>query len=291
MPRLSVVGGGRVGRTLARLWATAGCFEIADVVCTHTANAEQAVRFIGQGRPRAGLDGLQPADLWLISVPDDRLAQVADELATYTTVREGDVACHCSGALGAAVLGPLGAHGAALASLHPMHSFADPSVSLTAFAGTWCALEGVPQALQRLRPAVERIGGRCVEIASDAKLLYHAGGVLAANYLVALLDQAAALVSAAGIPRDDALALLEPLVRGTVDNLFRDGSSAALTGPVARGDAALVATQMAAVAAHDATAGAIYRELGNAALAIASRQGKLTDEQLAALADALAAAK
>ncbi|HEY5790893.1 MAG TPA: Rossmann-like and DUF2520 domain-containing protein, partial [Gammaproteobacteria bacterium] len=208
--RLSVVGAGRLGRTLARLWADAGHFRIAAVACRTPVAAAAAAAFIGQGAACDRLQGLEPADAWLLGVPDDRLAGVAADLAASGAVRPGCVAWHCSGAHDAGLLAPLRDAGAHVASAHPMHSFADPAASLASFRGSWCALEGEPAALAVVRPAFSVLGARCVELDPRHKLLYHAAGVLAANGLVALLGRAGELLRAAGIPATDALPLLEP---------------------------------------------------------------------------------
>jgi predicted short-subunit dehydrogenase-like oxidoreductase (DUF2520 family) len=285
-PRLTLVGAGRLGRTLARLWAEHGVFAIGDVVTRSPASAAAAVRFIGQGRPVAGGD-VTLGDVVLLALPDDRIGAAAAALATHARLLPDAIAFHCSGALDAGLLAPLRAAGAAVASVHPLHSFADPAASLASFAGTFCAIEGDAPAVARLEPAFAAIGGRPVRIAAAAKLLYHAGGVFAANYVIALLASATRLVEAAGVPAAEARALLAPLLRGAVENGLALGPEAALTGPIARGDSALVERQARAVAQHAADLGALYRALGQATLALARERGELDPAQLAALAAAL----
>jgi predicted short-subunit dehydrogenase-like oxidoreductase (DUF2520 family) len=286
-PRLTLLGAGRLGRTLARLWAERGVFTLGDVVTRTPASAAAAVRFIGQGRPRAGSGGATLGDVVLLALPDDRIGATVAALATDARLPPGAVAFHCSGALDAELLAPLRVAGAAVASVHPMHSFADPAASLASFAGTFCAIEGDAPAVARLEPAFTAIGGRTVRIAAAAKLLYHAGGVFAANYVIALFAGATRLVEAAGVPAAEARALLAPLLRGAVENGLALGPEAALTGPIARGDSDLVGRQAQAVAQHDADLGALYRALGQATLALARDRGELDPAQLAALAAAL----
>lgn len=289
--RLTLLGAGRLGRTLARLWVERGVFTIGDVVTRSPESAAAAVRFIGQGRPAASSGDVTLGDVVLLALPDDRIGATAAALATHARLPPDAVAFHCSGALDAGLLAPLRAAGAAVASVHPMHSFADPAASLTSFAGTFCAVEGDAPAVARLEPAFAAIGGRPVRIAAAAKLLYHAGGVFAANYVIALLASATRLVEAAGVPAAEARALLAPLLRGAVENGLALGPEAALTGPIARGDSALVGRQAQAVAQHDADLGALYRALGRATLALARDRGELDPAQLAALAAALDPAK
>jgi predicted short-subunit dehydrogenase-like oxidoreductase (DUF2520 family) len=66
---------------------------------------------------------------------------------------------------------------------------------------------------------------------------------------------------------------------------------AALTGPIARGDAATVARHLAALASDPALneIAAVYRLLGRRALALARAQGRADAAALAAIAALLAA--
>jgi predicted short-subunit dehydrogenase-like oxidoreductase (DUF2520 family) len=82
---------------------------------------------------------------------------------------------------------------------------------------------------------------------------------------------------------------MEPLVRETIDNVFRLGTGRALTGPVARGDAAVVTEQLTALLSMAPEVAAAYRALGVIALDLARRstQGGAKEEALAAVAEAL----
>lgn len=288
-PVLTVIGAGRLGRVLARLWADRGVFAIGDLVTRDAATAAGAARFVGAGRPRVPGEALAPADVALVSVPDDRLGEAAAWLAGQGALRPGALAFHCSGAHAADLLAPLRDAGAAVASAHPVHSFADPARSLAAFAGSACALEGDDAALDRLEPAFAAIGGRPLRIRGDAKLLYHAGAVFASNYVTVLTDTALRLLHAAGLDDRQGRELLGPLLRGAVDSALALGPGAALTGPVVRGDAALVARQAEAVADHDIETGALYRALADAAAHLAAGAGRLDPERAGALRAALAA--
>ena len=69
------------------------------------------------------------------------------------------------------------------------------------------------------------------------------------------------------------MALMEPLVRETIDNVFRLGTRDALTGPVARGDAGVVRRQLLALEQSDLRAADAYRALGLIAAEIARARG------------------
>jgi predicted short-subunit dehydrogenase-like oxidoreductase (DUF2520 family) len=181
---------------------------------------------------------------------------------------------HCSGALSSEELAPAVERGAHVASVHPLKSFAEPRDAVRNFADTWCAAEGDGAALAVLRPAFERIGARVAEIDPRSKPVYHAASVMVSNCLVALMETGLRCYEKAGIPRETARTMMEPLVRETADNVFRLGTVKALTGPIARGDDAVVAQQLAALTQWDARIAAIYRELGAIAVQLSRNQGE-----------------
>ena len=76
------------------------------------------------------------------------------------------------------------------------------------------------------REVAERLGLRAFDLADDRRATYHAGAVMASNFLVTLYRAASAALVAAGAPPE----ALVPLMRRTIDNGFD------LTGPIARGD-------------------------------------------------------
>lgn len=271
-PTLNLVGAGRVGRTLGRLWRQDGVLQIQDVLTTSAASTQAAVDFIGAGRAVPALDQMRPADLWLLAVPDRQIAASAQALAALG--RPAALAFHASGALPAAELAALQSVGWHCASAHCLLSFADPARVLAQFGGTVCALEGAPAATTRLQPLFSAIGARCFALSSEHKLLYHAAAVWATNFLPVLQAQADTLWQHSGLPAELLPGLRARLLHHAVDNLLALGPAGALTGPAARGDTALVQRQGQALSALDADAGAAYAALSALAARLA-RDGRL----------------
>lgn len=276
VPYLNIIGGGKLGQTLGRLWATHSCFQIAQVLCTTLSSAQQAANFIGTGKAVHQWEKLGAADFWLIATPDGAIASSAIKLARSGLIRRGDIVFHCSGALPASALHPLEDCGAHTASIHPVHSFANPTASLNSFGGTSCAYEGNPLALKQLLPAFEQLGAHPLAIDGDRKSLYHAGSVIACNYLVPLLDASLQCLQSAGLSRHDAAKLLTPLVHSTADNVLQTSASQALTGPIARGDQGTIEKQLQALAEQLPGLQPLYKTLGLAALKIAEQQDSTT---------------
>jgi predicted short-subunit dehydrogenase-like oxidoreductase (DUF2520 family) len=291
---LSCIGGGRLGSTLCRLFAEQQTLDIAigQLLNRHLESASHAVRFIGQGEAVATMNQLKPADLWLIATPDDKIETVSRALAETMLLRPGDMVFHCSGSLNSEVLSlpqdqsQSAAEKACLrASVHPIHSFADPAKSVSSFAGSSCAVEGEAAASDYVTRLFSAIGGNCFALRSDKKTLYHAATVMACNNLVALLASSKQMLAAADIAADQQDAILNPLIRQTVDNyLYHSDARAVLTGPISRGDSDTVAAHLRAIADSDQTQAAswqsVYAALGEVAVEIARQQAYASEDKL-----------
>jgi predicted short-subunit dehydrogenase-like oxidoreductase (DUF2520 family) len=284
---LNIIGSGRVGRACGRLWARAGAFEIQDVLTRSRESAAQAVKFIGAGHAVGHLDEMRGADVWMIATRDDAIVPSCATLAASGKITPDDIVFHVSGATPSSDLAAAREQGARVASVHPIKTFTDAEAAVQSFPGTFCAAEGDAEALRVLKPAFDKIGAKVFDIASESKPVYHAGGVFACNYLVALIEAALRAHEKAGIPRAASLTALEPMVRETVDAIFDKGPAKALTGPISRGDAATVRRQLALVRSWDREMGELYRELGMLALALAESDGRIEGGRVAELRGAL----
>lgn len=285
---LNIVGCGRTGRTLARLFQDAKVFRVKNVLTRSLESAREATQFIGAGTPLSAMHEFEPAPVWMIATPDAAIGTVAKQLVRCNWIRQGDVVFHLSGALSSKELADCQLVGASVASVHPVQNFTDPEVSVGQFAGTWCALEGDSAATRLLRQAVEAIGGQLIAIAPHQKTLYHAGAVMACNYLVALLDVSLDILRTAGVSREQGAALLTPILRATVDNVLAQGVENAMTGPISRGDVEIVARHIAELERLGPESVSVYRELGRATLAVAERREELSGEKINEIRDLLA---
>jgi predicted short-subunit dehydrogenase-like oxidoreductase (DUF2520 family) len=284
---LNIIGAGRVGRACARLWAKAGVFEIQDALTRSLESASAAIRFIGAGRAVGALEEMRAADVWMIATQDDAIAATCRELAGAGKLAPDDVVFHVSGATPSADLRPAQERGALIASVHPIKTFRDATSAVETFPGTYCSAEGDAEALRVLGSAFERIGATLFNIAPELKSIYHAGGVLACNYLAALIEGALRCHEKAGIPRAASLKALEPMVRETVDAIFEQGPARALTGPISRGDVATIHHQLAMIDRWDAEMGGLYRSLGLQTVALAESDGRLDSVRATELRRAL----
>jgi predicted short-subunit dehydrogenase-like oxidoreductase (DUF2520 family) len=245
MLRVGVVGVGRVGSTLAVALRRAG-HEVVAV----SAVSDTSVRRVRRSLPGVAIkpapEVVAAADLVLLTVPDDVLPGLVAGLAATGAALEGRLVAHASGRHGLAVLEPAVRAGALPLALHPVMTFTGRPDDLDRLAGISFGVTA-PDSLRLAAEAlVVEMGGEPVFIAEQHRGLYHAALAGAANHLVTLVVQAADLLREAGV--GEPARMLRPLLQAALDNAL-DLGDAALTGPVARGDADTVAGHIGALRA------------------------------------------
>jgi predicted short-subunit dehydrogenase-like oxidoreductase (DUF2520 family) len=124
-------------------------------------------------------------------------------------------------------------------------------------------------------------------IQPGGKVRYHAAAAIISNYTTVLARAASGLLASIGSDDDGALEALLPLLRGTVDNLGTVGLPGALTGPIARGDAATVTAHLADLRAHLPALVEAYVALGRLAVGLALEKGPIDDAAAARLREVL----
>ncbi|MFE6702054.1 Rossmann-like and DUF2520 domain-containing protein [Streptomyces sp. NPDC057718] len=282
---VGVVGAGRVGPALAASLQLAGHRPVA-VSGVSDASRRRAAALLPDVPVVEPAEVLARAELVLLTVPDDVLPTLVEGLVETGAVRPGQLLVHTSGRYGARVLEPALRAGALPIALHPAMTFTGTAVDVQRLAG--CSF-GVT-APEELRLAAEALviemGGEPEWIAEESRPLYHAALALGANHLVTLVAQSMELLTKAGVAAPDRM--LGPLLGAALDNALRSGD-AALTGPVARGDAGTVAAHVGELRAHapQAVAGylAMARATADRALAHGLLKAELAEDLLVVLAD------
>lgn len=276
---ISIVGAGRVGRTLAHRLRNLG-WRIGAVVTQSHKTSNAAVRAIGGGIPHANLrPEVLDADIILICTPDGALATAAKALAKFSASNfRGKVILHTSGALDRSVLAPLARRGASTGSLHPMQTFTGRGAPR--LEGVIFAVEGDRAAHSAAQKIARSLGGVPVTIHGASKPAYHAAGALVAGHGLALAEAATLTLTRLGFSRRRALEALLPLIRQMLDNYERLGPHAAWTGPVSRGDYATVAKHAAALRAYPREFKESYAALALLAARVLSKHPAATRKKI-----------
>ena len=238
--KVGVVGAGRVGAVLGAALRSAG-HQVVAVSGVSDASRRRAAELL-PGIPVLPVEEVvAQAELVLLAVPDDALADLVAGLSATRAWQAGQLVVHTSGRHGLDVFEPaLPFHVLGLA-VHPAMTFTGTAMDITRLADC-CFGVTAPEPLRPVAEAlVLEVGGEPVWIEERHRGLYHAALAHGANHLVTLIAQAMEALGAAGVA--DPHRMLEPLVSAALDNSLRAGD-AALTGPVARGDVGTVAEHL-----------------------------------------------
>ncbi|TDC77114.1 Rossmann-like and DUF2520 domain-containing protein [Streptomyces hainanensis] len=282
--RVGVVGSGRVGPVLAAALTLAGHRPVA-ASGVSDASRRRAEELL-PGVPLVAPDEvLARADLVLLTVPDDALPGLVAGLVETGAVRPGQLIAHCSGRYGTAVLDPALRAGALPLALHPVMTFTGTPVDVQRLAGCSFGVTAPAELRLAAEALVIEMGGEPEWIEEKDRPLYHAALALGANHLVTLVAQSLELLRLAGVSAPDRM--LGPLLGAALDNALRSGD-AALTGPVARGDAGTVAAHLAELRAHAPHALAGYLAMARTTADRALDHGLLKPELAEALLGVLA---
>jgi predicted short-subunit dehydrogenase-like oxidoreductase (DUF2520 family) len=167
-------------------------------------------------------------------------------------------------------------------------TFTGTSIDLPRLADCCFGVTAPGPVLPVAQALVVEMGAEPVVVPEEARPLYHAALAHGSNHLVTLVAQAAQLLAATGVERPDRV--LGPLLHAALDNALRTGDEA-LTGPVARGDAATVARHLTSIAEAAPSSPDVletYRVLARATAERALATGRLRADQAESLLDALA---
>lgn len=286
MLRLNLIGAGQVGKTLAYLFTQHANFTIGCVLNRTLASAQNACDFFKAGCAIQSYEELTPADCYLITVPDDHIADCTEKLVAAHILAPQNLVIHTSGFLPSNILSAATSQGALIASVHPVKSFANVVRSVETFKGTFCAVEGDVEACRLLTSWLEKIGAVTFPINASEKTIYHSAFILASNYLVVLYELGLQALKKSGVPDEISNPMLASLMSHTVEQSRSLGPTKALTGPIRRGDAFVVEAELKALLQWDSEVGNLYRDLGKIALQLAKRKG-LAEEKAEKMAQVL----
>lgn len=257
--KVGIVSAGRVGTALGVALERA---EHVVVACSaiSVASRRLAERRLPDTEILPVPDVADRAELLLLTVPDSELPGLVRGLAATGAVRRGTIVVHTSGANGVAILAPLADLGCVPLAIHPAMTFTGADEDIARLSDSCFGVTAADEIGYAIAQSlVLEIGGEPFGVREDARTLYHAALAHASNHLVTVvadaLDALRAAVSGQELlgqelvgdaPGGLAERIVGPLARAALENTLQRGQ-AALTGPVARGDAAAVAGHLAAL--------------------------------------------
>jgi predicted short-subunit dehydrogenase-like oxidoreductase (DUF2520 family) len=275
MLKIGFIGAGTVGTALAFRLRLKD-YTIAAVASRSYSSALRLVEAIGSGDIYKTPQGVADhADFIFVTTPDDAIAAVINQ----TRWHRGQYVVHCSGADSLDILEPARIVGARVGSFHPLQTFASIQNAIDNLPGSTFALEADGDLLDILKDMATALEGRWIKLNAGDKAAYHTAAVMSCNYLVTLVKLATDLWDSFGIPRDQAIQALLPLLKGAIHNIENVGIPNALTGPIARGDIGTVEIHLNTLQQTAPTMITAYCELGLQTLPIALAKGKINEPQ------------
>jgi len=266
--RIVIIGAGKVGQSLNQLLS----------------QQQYNTTLVGRGI-EAHTSDISEAQLILITTNDSAIERVCQTISAY--LKKGTVVSHCSGALSSRVLESAQQRGCFIASSHPLNTFPSLAAALKTFSNTqhntYLYCEGDNQALRCINSVFSSSGFHIANIESNAKTAYHTACVFACNYLTVLMDTSLKVAELEGIDKTIFLHAIQPLVHATLNNINQHGTTASLSGPIARGDSQTVEQHLHFLSQKDQSIKHTYLALAQHALGLANAQGELSKQTLSQL--------
>jgi predicted short-subunit dehydrogenase-like oxidoreductase (DUF2520 family) len=269
--KVGIISAGRVGTALGVALERADHVVVACSAISRP-SLQRAQRRLPDTPVLPPPDVASSAELLLLAVTDSELAGLVSGLAATSAVRPGTIVAHTSGANGISVLAPLTQQGCIPLAIHPAMTFTGSDEDIARLADTCFGVTAADEVGYAIgQSLVLEMGGEPFYVREEARVLYHAALAHASNHLVTVLSDALEALRAAlrgdellgqqpvdNQPGGIAERIIGPLARAALENTLQRGQ-AALTGPVARGDAAAVAGHLRALEEADPELAQAYR--------------------------------
>ena len=181
-PNTFIVGAGPVATALA------GALRLGGVpVLGLWARRPQAARAAGAVSGVASYSSAPPdllleADVIILAVRDQAIADVASVLVKTGLVTRQHIMLHCSGALSSAeAFSGVRDHIGGIGALHPLRAIADARAAMRELSGTVFGVEGDARGEAEALNLVRAMGGRALALSGDHMVVYHAAAAIASN--------------------------------------------------------------------------------------------------------------
>jgi predicted short-subunit dehydrogenase-like oxidoreductase (DUF2520 family) len=277
--RIGFIGAGRLATALAWALARRG----AQVVAVSSAGGRSAQRL---AEPITGCQALASAqqvvdasDLVLVAVPDDAIAPTVAQLRWRT----GRAVVHCSAATEVEALRAAAEQGADIGGFHPLQAFGDPEAAIHSLPGCTIAIEAEGPLRTTLEALAALLECPTIRLPPGSRPRYHAAAHYAAGFVFAMLNEAAEIWKTFGVPRDDTVAALLPLLRGTTAAMASSGVVNGLPGIFSRGDIGTLGKHLDALSALGDDRVALYRLLALRSLPLGLERGGLSESAAATM--------
>lgn len=278
--KFTLVGAGKVGAAFACELSTAG-IEPLCIIDRQFQNKSRLRKFFKSTEflPTITQQCIDSSDFILISVQDREIAPLLRQWRKVKLDFQEKVLMHTSGLLTSEVFEVIRVKSANCGSIHPIQTFARISgKNERLLTGIYFGVEGGQRFLTIAKKIIKTLNSKFVIIRKQNKILYHTACSIASNFLVTNLDIGVTLMSKC--VQFDGLKVLSPIISQTLKNVLNSGVGQALTGPVARGDVAVVKKQIKEIQNRFPALNNFFNEMVLQTALLAERSQKISKNEL-----------
>jgi predicted short-subunit dehydrogenase-like oxidoreductase (DUF2520 family) len=227
MKRIVLFGTGNVATHLFEAYKNSADFKIIQVY-NHASKSLQA--FKDQVAITTDLDEISPADIYILALKDDILADVCQKM------KETDaLVVHTSGAVSIEVLSEFKNHGV----FYPLQTFSkNKKVDFSEIP--ICIETNTSANTNTLKDLASEISGKIFPISSEQRKLLHVAAVFVSNFVNFLYTEGEKLCKDNQIPFE----ILHPLILETASKVTNMSPLEAQTGPAKRNDQKVISSHL-----------------------------------------------
>ncbi len=245
-PKFYIIGAGRVGATLTLQLIQKG-FSVISVVEQDSSRVDYLKKEFKWSFLKSSVEPaiLRNSNVILLTVQDNQIKKITEQLAKYKINWEGRTVIHFSGTFPSSSLLPLKNLGALTASLHPIYSFSLNPCENRKIEEIWFSLEGEFITLDHIKNIFQTTKMQVISVNEHEKQVIHLACVFYANFFTALARISTGILNKTNIPENKGLEILQPLIESTSHHIRTQGISKGLTGPIKRGDIDTIKSHLA----------------------------------------------
>lgn len=237
--QIGIIGAGKVGCSMGKYIMEHTACKKAGIRVTGYAgrskeSVETAATFTGTTAFGSMQDLIKKSDILFITTPDDAIAAVWEEMKKESM--EGKTICHFSGSLSSEIFSGRKERDVYACSAHPMFAFSSKFTCYKQLNNVFITMEGDKKALSQMNCLFELTENPVCFITPEKKTVYHAAASMASNMMIGLYEQSLRMFEDCGFAREEARALIKPLVSDNVKSFLTKTPQEALTGPIERND-------------------------------------------------------
>ncbi|MBX7150248.1 DUF2520 domain-containing protein [bacterium] len=269
--KIGLIGAGAVAYGIADAILLSG-LSIKAIVSRNKSHAQRLAKRIGIKKFGTNYQLLDDCNFVITAASDISLKKIAKEVSHVAFRSNSVTMVHTSGSLTSDILQPAKSNAHAdvtIASMHPMQTFLLRSTRRKKMReNTYFGIEGEKKALKNINHFVRQIKAKTILVPKSYKSLYHIGGIMASNFVVALLYEIQKLYNNLDWNEKQTLAVVLPLMQATIANVQAHGTVSSLTGPASRKDITTIRSHIKILSKKSHEIARLYRYLTDICLKI-----------------------